>query len=120
MLPTGAKKIKALDRHVRMRGRHASAALPFLWLGHNGRLTDSGVLQVVQSRGRQAGLGTNLHPHQPRHSFAHSWLASGGSERDLMPLTGWHSRAMLQRYAASTATECAVSAHRRLSPGEKV
>lgn len=41
---------------------------------------------MVQERGRSAGLGDNLHPHQLRHAFAHEWLSGGGNEGDLMRL----------------------------------
>jgi site-specific recombinase XerD len=38
-LPFGHKAAAALDRHLRARARHKDAALPWLWLGLQGRLT---------------------------------------------------------------------------------
>ncbi len=71
--------------------------------------------QALCRRARQAGL-PDVHPHQLRHSFAHDWLANGGSEGDLMRLAGWHSRPMLQRYAASTADDRAATVSERKRP----
>ena len=72
-----------LDRYLRVRPKHPHAHSEWLWLGKKGRLTDTGVLQMLRRRGADAGL-EHVYVHLLRHSFAHSWLASGGSEGDLM------------------------------------
>jgi integrase len=55
-----------------------------------------------------------------RHAYAHSMLAAGMQETDLMAVVGWKNRDMVARYAASTRAERAIAAARKLSPVDRL
>lgn len=119
LIPFGPKAATAVDRYLRVRGRHRYAAMAGLWLGPSGPMTSSGLDQMLKRRCSRADLPA-LHWHQFRHTFAHTWKAGGSSDDDLMSLAGWKSRAMLGKYAASTADERARAAYNRIQPGDRI
>lgn len=123
VVPFGRKTAQALDRYLRARASHRGAHAEALWLGNGGQtgspvLTGDGVYQIVQRRGRQAGVA--LKPHALRHLFADRWLRAGGTENALMRLAGWRSRTMIDRYGAAVADSRARDAYRNLSPGDRL
>jgi site-specific recombinase XerD len=122
VIPVGRKAAAALDRYVRARARHPLAGSPWLWLGTAGRdrshFGSAGIQDMLLRRGKAAGIG-HLTPHFFRRTFAHDWLAAGGSELDGMRIAGWKTRAMIEMYAGDLAAERAREAHARLAPGDR-
>jgi len=115
--PFGPKTSEAVRRYLRARTRAGRGSDGPLWLGKKGPLTDSGLRQLLERRGKDAGV-EGLHPHRFRHTLAHRWLSAGGQETDLMRIAGWRSRQMVERYGASAADARAVEAHKRMGLGE--
>jgi site-specific recombinase XerD len=112
-VPYSDRAATALDRYMRERRRHPQAGLEWLWIGQRGRLTSSGITQVLRRRAREAGVA-EVRPHRFRHTFAHEALDAGMAEGDLQELAGWRSPQMLARYGASARAERARRAYRRV------
>lgn len=119
VIALGDRTLSAVDDYLRARRKHVHADEPWLWLGKRGRLTDSGIAQVVRDRGLRAGI-SGLHAHDFRHAATHHELAAGMNEADVMSKRGWDSPAMLRRYASTTANERAIAASRKLALGDKL
>ncbi|MEU4332373.1 tyrosine-type recombinase/integrase [Nonomuraea dietziae] len=119
--PIGAKTAQAIDRYLRVRARQTAAGLPWLWLGiKSGRhLTKSGVQEMLERRGAQAGV-ENVHPHRIRGTSAHEQLAAGASPDVVRRVLGWKSEAMLRYYTEELAEERAREAHSQFSPSDRL
>ena len=115
----GARTAQALDRYDRARRRHRHADLPWLWLSSKGRLSGSGITQMLRKRAKAAGVG-HVHPLMFRHTFASRWLAEGGNEGDLQRLMGWKDRQMLGRYGSPTAQGRTRDEHKRMGLGDRL
>lgn len=122
--PIGKKAAAAIDAYIRKRARRPHADSPWLWLPARGkatrlgdmRLTASGIAQMLERRGRQAGL-SDVHPHRFRRTMASTWE---GDPLQLMRIGGWNSLEMVRLYAQSREDERAREAHGRLSPGDRI
>lgn len=119
MVPIGRKSAAAIDRYLRARVRHPRAEEQWLWLGPRGHFTHWGIRQMIERRGAEAGVA-GAHPHRFRRTLTHNWILAGGSELDLMNITGWKSREMIDVYAGEMGAERAAAAHARLSPGDRI
>lgn len=101
----------ALKRYLRARLHHPQARRDALWLGRKGPMSTSGIRQMLWRR--SLTLGTRIHPHQFRHTFAHAWKSDPlRHDGDLMEIMGWRTETMLHRYGKSAARERALNAHR--------
>lgn len=116
-VPLSPEVIEAMRTYLtKARPRHTEAERSDrLWLGGGGGrdpsgiLTDSGVAQVIASRGARARLSDGskidhrVHPHELRHFAADMLLDAGVPEAAVMAIGGWSSRQMLDRYAQTGA-----------------
>jgi site-specific recombinase XerD len=105
----------ALDRYRRARGRHRHAGRRELWIGFRGPLTRKGVPAILDKRAAMAGIG-HVHAHQLRHTWAHRWLAAGGTEGDLQRLGGWANAEVMRRYGSAMAADRALAAYDTVDP----
>ncbi|WNI15535.1 tyrosine-type recombinase/integrase [Actinacidiphila sp. ITFR-21] len=123
-LPFGRTTAQAMDRYLRAAGKYLGRGLePLdpLWFSYKRRDAFQiwGMEHMLRRRCAEAGI-ERVHPHQFRHSFAHSWKVNGGNEDALMRIMGWRSREMLSRYGASAGEARARLQHQELSPGDRL
>jgi site-specific recombinase XerD len=119
VVPLSSDALLALHKWLRVRAAHKlvrdGEAGP-LWYATRGRgrMTGNGILRMVKRRAGEAGYDpATINVHAFRHTRAHTLLAKGMEEGDVMELLGWRDRGMLDRYGANLKTQRAHDAVRR-------
>ncbi|TNH28797.1 hypothetical protein FHG89_14255 [Micromonospora orduensis] len=103
-VPVPAPARERLSAWLRHRGSEAGP----LWTGQRGRLTTSGITQVVLTVGDAAGL-PGLRPHRLRHTYATRLRQGGADSAQVQALLGHASLDTTARYfRAGVAEQAAV------------
>jgi site-specific recombinase XerD len=87
------------------RGNHDGP----LWIGQRGRLTISGLTQVVLAVGDDAGMITGLRPHRLRHTYATRLRQGGADPAQVQALLGQASIETAARYFRAGRAEQAAA-----------
>ncbi len=114
MVRISKKGLVYVDRYLRRRDDQHSALI----LGRMGRMTTSGVLQLVKRLFGEIGV-EGVGPHDLRHTSA-SHSVGQLNESEMMELYGWKSSEMVRHYARQRLQQSALEAHERSSPLERL
>ena len=99
ILPVGRKAVEAVKEWLKARLLLPIKDEQALFLSKNGdRISHRQVQNRVKKLAREQGLGTNLHPHMLRHSFASHMLESSGDLRAVQELLGHSDISTTQIY----------------------
>jgi integrase/recombinase XerD len=107
---------KSVWRYLASREDGEDADAP-MFLGKFGRpMTKDTLRQVISALGEKAGI-KGVHPHRFRHTFAITYLRSGGDLFTLQSMLGHSSLDMVQYYARIAEIDVE-QAHHRASPAD--
>jgi len=88
----------------------------YVFHGHSGKLTRSGVYCIVKQALQQIGItGKKLGAHRLRHTFARHWLILGGDLRSLQIIMGHSNIHTTEKYIALAMNDVA-DKHKKYSP----
>ena len=89
VIPVGRQAREALSAWLPDRAALVAVGEPALFVGRNGRRLGARAVQLrMQQWAARQGMGTHVHPHMLRHSFASHLLESSGDLRAVQELLG--------------------------------
>ncbi len=98
-IPLGKFAVKAINNWLKVRDQWVVYGQTALFLSQRGnRIANRTVQARLKHWGDKTGLGTSLHPHQLRHSFASHLLESSGDIRAVQELLGHANLSTTQIY----------------------
>jgi len=103
-VPLPAVARERISAWITMRGNHPGP----LWIGQRGRLTISGITQVVLAVGQDAGL-PDLRPRRLRHTYATRLRQGGADITQVRALLGHASVETSARYFRAETAETAAA-----------
>lgn len=110
----GRQTRHALWKYLTTREDKKFADRPLFLTKSHARMKPNGLRLVLNKLGEKAGV-SHCHPHRLRHTFAITYLRSGGDVFTLQALLGHRSLEMVRHYSRIAEVDIAES-HRRASP----
>ncbi len=118
VVPVGAATRRAIAGVLEGRAPSAGDA-PLFTGAAGGRLTLTGIQQLLRRLRTRAGVARRCNPHTFRHTFAHRYLMNGGDVFTLQRMLGHSSLEMVRRYVALADGDMATR-HRAASPADNL
>lgn len=123
----GSKTAETIEAYLRRTGRLCPANADrrnqgsplFCSRQGKGALTRSGLQQVVERLGQNAGIKGSCSPHAFRRSFAVQTLKNGANVFSVQAMLGHSDLEMTRRYCALAQTDVEAQ-HRRFSPVDRM
>ncbi len=101
--PLAGDELRALRAWLRVRDKHPSRHLPYVFLSERGPCTRQMFNYLVAAIGQRAGLRLHVHPHMLRHSCGYALANKGLDTRLIQDYLGHKNVQHTVRYTRTAA-----------------